>query len=136
MLDPQVAERLVGLAVMALKFLLEFIRKCIILIFKSFPDRRKGLKGMVAYSGHYVRMPDSPVGFPGPERDVVQGNPFPAGSSVDEGAQPAVAQRQRLFEIIGRMVIMHHETVFAPVLRARSREEGERQGQQFQCFHG
>ena len=36
----QVAERLVGLAVMALKFLLEFVSKRIILIFKSFPDCR------------------------------------------------------------------------------------------------
>ena len=104
--DPKGSERLIGLAVVALQACLQMLRQRVILRLQRGPDCLNG-SGIVP-SGD-VRMVHSPVGFAGPQSDVVQRENRLIGAAIDHGADAPVADRQGLLEKLRRTVVVQHQ---------------------------
>ena len=85
---------------------LEPLGERIILRFQRLPD---GIDGPGIVPAGDVHMPDSPIRFAGPERNVIEGKHGRIGAAVDHGADAPVADRQRLLEVLGRTVILQHQ---------------------------
>ena len=105
--DPERAERHVCLAEMPLQAALKLFGSAVILAVEGLPHGLQGLGGLRSGACcDEVRMLRTLVRFAGPKGDVVQGDVFVDRIAIDHGAQAAVAQRQRLFEVGRRPVVV------------------------------
>ena len=123
--DPQGPQRHIGFAEMSLHAPLQALRFGVVFLRERLPDQRDGCGGIGPLPVLQVRVRGAPVGLPRPERDVVQGDAVLLRTAIDQGAQPAVADRQGLFQTGGGLVIMQLQ------FRLRSASARQQAGQQY-----
>ena len=105
--DPERSQRHVCLAEMPLQAALKLFGSPVILSVEGFPHGLQGLGGLRSGARrNEVRMLHALVRLAGPKGDVVQGDMLVDRIAIDHGAQAAVAQRQRLFEVGRRPVVV------------------------------
>ena len=100
-LNGELSQGLVVLREMALHVALQAVGPAVVAAAERLADGRNGLVGLGRIDLHVA-------GFAGPQRDVVERDTVAVGAAVDDAAHGAVADDQRLLEVVRRPVIMQN----------------------------
>ena len=100
-LNGELSQGLVVLREMALHVALQAVGPAVVAAAERLADGRNGLVGLGGIDLHVA-------GFAGPQRDVVERDTVAVGAAVDDAAHGAVADDQRLLEVLRRPVIMQN----------------------------
>ena len=125
--DPERAKRHIGLAEMPLQASLEPFRGRIILVVQGFADGFQSLRPVTGQSQFdEVRMLRPFVRFSGPQSNIVKGDTLLVRPSIDQCAQAAVAQRERLVEAVCRAIIVKRQRSGCAGCQRKQQEQEER----------